>query len=186
MRNGRRFVKLAPMHMRPFALQLSAVVVALSALMTPRPANATCTCECVESQERAICMSVRDPVPVCGKKACPAAPWIPKPSDSKLPAPAGTYGCEPMRVYDRSTNKHWWSELCVTSSRSGVAYVRRGVLPIASSPSFPSASAPSRARRSTSSPSYGGGALCDTDSDCPAGSTCNRRSTNDPWTCHPR
>jgi hypothetical protein len=156
----------------------------LAAAFVALDARATCTCECVESQERAVCGSLRDAIPVCNK-SCPAAPWIPKPSDSKRAAPPGTYGCEPMRVYDRLANRHYWTELCVGSSRSGVALVRRGIPPMMPSPPLPSSSVASRPYRSAP-PAYGGGPGCDTDSDCPMGSTCARRSTSDTWVCKPR
>ena len=149
-------------------------------------AKATCTCECIEGQERALCGSLRDEVPVCGRKACPAPPWMPKPSDSKGPNPPGTYGCEPMRVYDRNSNHHYWSELCTGSARSGVALVRRPIaLPVPAAP-LPSASSTGRTRRIGPSYNSGGGTACNTDADCPGGSTCTRASMDAPWICKPR
>src|SRR3954466_6972855 len=116
----RRLYSPAPTRMR-----LILLLTVISTTLIAPDVQATCTCECVESQERAICMNLKDPVPVCGQKACPAAPWSPKPSESNLAPPPGTYGCEPMRVYDRLANRHYWNELCVGSSRNGVALVRR-------------------------------------------------------------
>ena len=166
-------------------MRLLLVPVLFAALLATSEAKAVCTCECVEGQERALCGSLRDEVPICGRKACPAPPWTPKPSDSKGPAPAGTYGCEPMRVYDRLSNHHYWSELCVGSARSGVALVRRPMaLPVPSAP-IPSASTSGRARRAVPY-SGGGGVACNTDADCPGGSTCTRPGMDAPWTCHSR
>ena len=162
------------------------LIAALALVLLPLDVKAVCTCECIEGQERPLCGSTRDEVPVCGHKACPAPPWIPKPSDSKLPPPPGAYGCEPMRVYDRLSNHHYWSELCVSSARSGVALVRRPIaLPVPASP-LPSAGTTVRTRRIGPAHGGGGGNACSTDADCAGGSTCTRRGMDDAWICRPR
>jgi hypothetical protein len=166
-------------------MRLPIALAFAASLLLAAEARAACTCECIEGQERALCTSLRDEIPVCGRKACPAPPWSAKPSDSKLPPPPGTYGCEPMRVYDRLSNHHSWSELCTGSARGGVAFVRRPIaLPVPAIP-MPSASS-GRARRAAPAYGGGGGVACNTDADCPGGSTCTRPTMNDPWTCHAR
>jgi hypothetical protein len=140
----------------------------------PRPVAAGCQCRCVESSERAVCDSPRDMVPICGRNSCPIAPASSKPADTHRAPPVGTYGCDWMREYDWTFRRYAWTELCESSSRSNIALIRPGsYIPPGGN----------RGRRTYLAPPAAAGMACDTDSDCPNGTKCSRRSTNESWQC---
>jgi hypothetical protein len=156
-------------------VRIAFTLIAAIACFYISEAGAACACRCIENHERAVCDSTRDAVPVCGLNACPIAPTTAKPADSGRPIPPGTYGCEYMREYNSNFRRYDWTELCPSSNRNNIALIRPGPyrLPV---PVGPSSSAGMR----------GAGPRCDTDSDCPSGNLCTRRSTQDEWRCRPR
>jgi hypothetical protein len=145
---------------------LCAAVTLLIAL----DSNAACHCRCVENVERAICDSPQESMARCGQANCPVAPSTIKPPATHRAAVPGTYSCDQMREYSPAMRRYEWTELCVSSSRSSTALVRPGPMPV----------------RTGAQLGASAGSACGTDTDCPSGQTCTRRSMNDPWRCAKR
>lgn len=136
-------------------------------------AAAYCGCQCVNGFEQAVCSSTNEKPPYCGANNCPA-PSVMTPKPRSTGSAQGTYGCDFMAVYSRTTKEHYWSELCTSSGRNGVMLVRPSMV-------LPVPNVAGSARRYAAP-----GPLCNTDSDCPSASSCTRRSQNDEWRCRAR
>jgi hypothetical protein len=128
--------------------------------------QAACYCTCVDGAPRQICQ-VPDEIPAaCPRMQCPPPAALPPPGPVRALPPKGAYSCEYVQV--RNGVIYQWRVLCASANRSSTALVPPAPPAIPSPLSKPQ------------------GQLCDSDRDCPPGSTCTRRSMNDAWRCSRR
>jgi hypothetical protein len=89
--------------MKRVLLGLSAGV----ALLISAPAEAACTCECVDGEMQPLCSSPLDIPPICPPRICPiVGPSIAPINPPTLP-PVGTWSCRQARICDPYGNCRW-------------------------------------------------------------------------------
>jgi hypothetical protein len=77
------------------------------ALLPGAPADAACTCKCVDGQMQALCESGIDIRPICPPRICPiAGPSIAPINPPTIP-PLGTSSCRQARICDPFGNCRW-------------------------------------------------------------------------------
>ncbi len=77
------------------------------ALLLSVPAEASCTCHCVDGEMEALCGSALDIRPICPPRICPiAGPSIAPINPPTIP-PLGTSSCRQARVCDSFGNCRW-------------------------------------------------------------------------------
>lgn len=75
-------------------------------------AMAACECTCVDGEPQAFCTSTLDVPPVCPPRVCPILPPSIRPITPPRLPPLGTTSCAPRQVYDPSTQRYEWREIC--------------------------------------------------------------------------
>jgi len=77
------------------------------ALLMGAPAEASCTCQCVDGGMQPLCSSSLDIPPICPPRICPiAAPAI-APINPPIIPPIGTSSCRQARICDPFANCRW-------------------------------------------------------------------------------
>lgn len=71
-----------------------------------------CTCSCVNGTVQALCTSSMTVKPICASRICPTPPSSIKPIYTPSVAPVGTESCSLMQVYNESSKKYEWKEVC--------------------------------------------------------------------------
>ncbi len=78
-----------------------------AAVLLGGPAEASCTCQCVDGQMQPLCMSPLDVSPICPPTDCPiASPSIAPINPPTIPPP-GTSSCRQARICDPYGNCRW-------------------------------------------------------------------------------
>jgi hypothetical protein len=78
----------------------------------PEPAQAGCTCTCVNGQPQAICSSTLDLPPLCPPRICPIVPPAVRPIDPPRLPPLGTSRCRSEQVWNPASRRYEWQRLC--------------------------------------------------------------------------
>ena len=73
---------------------------------------ASCTCECVDGEVRAMCSSSLDTPPICPPRICPLDTPSIKPIKTPSLPPIGTKHCKQARVYNQQNMEYEWQEIC--------------------------------------------------------------------------
>ena len=89
-----------------------AAALLLFSLPASTPADAACTCICVNGLNRPLCSSIADRKPVCPPRACPREPSISRPIDRTAEPPAGAKTCNDRYIYNRYSQAYEWRRLC--------------------------------------------------------------------------
>jgi hypothetical protein len=77
------------------------------ALLLSAPAEASCTCQCVDGEMQPLCSSSIDIPPICPPRICPiAGPSIAPINPPTIP-PLGTSSCRQARICDPYGNCRW-------------------------------------------------------------------------------
>lgn len=89
---------------------LSFVLVVIAA--TFNLASAECVCQCVNGKYIPLCSSSIDVQPVCAPKVCPLVSPSVQPLNPPTVPPVGTSHCSQEQVFNETTGKYEWRQLC--------------------------------------------------------------------------
>lgn len=71
-----------------------------------------CQCLCVDGSMQAICDTHYEVRPICQPRVCPIVPPSVRPIQTPTIPPVGTISCRQAQVYNESTNKYEWQNVC--------------------------------------------------------------------------
>lgn len=74
--------------------------------------HAGCQCVCMNGNVEAVCSSTLDIKPICPPRVCPIVTPSIKPLPSLKIPPLGTSHCSHEQVYNKSTHRYEWNEVC--------------------------------------------------------------------------
>jgi hypothetical protein len=93
------------------SLVLLLALLAASTLW-PLPANAACTCQCVNGNVQPVCSSSLAVPPICAPRVCPIVPPAVTPIMPPTVPPIGTKECKMVQVYNNLTRQYEWKKIC--------------------------------------------------------------------------
>ena len=91
---------------------LGAVAMFSVLMAIATPAQADCTCACVNGQVEALCSSSIDLKPLCAMQLCPMTPLSITPIKPLTLPPLGTTSCHQAQVLNPYTRQYQWQTVC--------------------------------------------------------------------------
>jgi hypothetical protein len=90
----------------------AAIGAALWLAAAATPAEAACSCACVDGQMRAVCSNAVELAPICPPAICPIAPPAVRPITAPQLPPPGASNCRQAQVMNPWTNRYEWQTVC--------------------------------------------------------------------------